>query len=173
MGREASLPHLQVSTTCPFPALDQPSPCPTPHPTSWRFTLILFSHLFLGLPSGLLPQVSPLKNHVYTSPFPHTYYMLRPSLLDLITRIILGEKYISLSSSLSCFLHSPVTSSLLGLNIFLSTLFSNMLGIRSSLNVSENVSHPHKTSGKIIVLCILIFILLGHKLEDERFCTEW
>jgi hypothetical protein len=48
-----------------------------------------------------------------------------------------------------------------------------MLGIRSSLNVSENVSHPHKTSGKIRVLCILIFILLGHKLEDERFCTEW
>jgi hypothetical protein len=37
----------------------------------------------------------------------------------LITRTILGEEYRSLSSSLSSFLHSPVTPSLLGPNILL------------------------------------------------------
>jgi hypothetical protein len=43
------------------------------------------------------------------------------------------------------FLHSPVTSSLLGTNILFSTLFSNILNLRSSLNVSEQVSNPQKT----------------------------
>ena len=42
-----------------------------------------------------------------------------------------------LSSSLCNFLHSPVTPSLLGLNILLNTLFSNTLSICSSLNVSD------------------------------------
>ena len=39
-----------------------------------------------------------------------------PLILDFITRTILGEQYISLSSSLCSFLHSPVTLSLLGQN---------------------------------------------------------
>ena len=45
-----------------------------PHPTSWRSILILSSHLFLGLPSGLLPSGFPTKT-MYT-PLP---YMPRPS----------------------------------------------------------------------------------------------
>ena len=55
------------------------------------------------------------------------------------------------------FLYSPVTSSLLGSNIRLSTLFSNTLSLRSSLNITDQVSHPHKTTGRIVVLYILIF----------------
>jgi hypothetical protein len=58
-------------------------------------------------------------------------------LLDFITRTILGDGYRSLSSSLCSFLHSPVTSSLLGPNILLNTLFSNTLSLRSSLSVSD------------------------------------
>ena len=50
-----------------------------------------------------------------------------PILLYLITRIVLGEEYRSLSTSLCSLLHSPVTSSLLGPNILISTLFSNTL----------------------------------------------
>jgi hypothetical protein len=68
------------------------------------------------------------------------------------------------------FLHSPVTSSLLGPNILLNTLFSNTLSLRSSLSVSNQVSHPYKTNGKIIVP--YIFKFLDSKLEDKRFCTK-
>ena len=78
----------------------------------------------------------------------------------------------SLSSSLCNFLHSSFNSSLLGPNIILSTLHSNILSPRSSINVSDEVSHPYKTTCKFIVLYILIFIVLDSKLEDERFCTE-
>jgi hypothetical protein len=56
----------------------------------------------------------------------------------------------------------------LGPNILLNTLFSNTLSLRSSLNVSDQVSHPYKTTRKIIVLYILIFKFLDIKLEDER-----
>jgi hypothetical protein len=60
----------------------------------------------------------------------------------------LGKQYRSLSSSLCSFLHSPVTSSLLGPSI-LNTLFANTLSLCSSLIVSDQVSHPYKTIGKI------------------------
>jgi len=75
-------------------------------------------------------------------------------LLDFITRTILGEQYRSLSSSLCGFVQFLVTSSLLGTNILLNPLFSNTLKLRSSLNVSDQVSHLHRTTGKIIVLVI-------------------
>ena len=69
----------------------------------------------------------------------------------------MGEEYKSFSSSLRSLLHSPVTSSLLGPNILLNTMFSNTLSFLSSRNVSDQISHPYKTTGKIIVLYILIF----------------
>jgi hypothetical protein len=55
--------------------------------------------------------------------------------------IILGEEYKSRRPSLCNFLHSPVTSSLFGPNILLSTLFSNTLSLCFSLNVRGQVSH--------------------------------
>jgi hypothetical protein len=77
--------------------------------------------------------------------------MPRPFILPaLITLTILGEEYKPCSSSLCNFLQPPVTSSLLGPNIFLSTLFSNTLNLCSSLIVRDKVSHPYKTTGKII-----------------------
>ena len=39
--------------------------------------------------------------------------------------------------------------------------------------MSDQVLHPYKCTVKIIVLYILIFIFLGSKLEDKRFCTKW
>jgi len=52
--------------------------------------------------------------------------------------------------------HTLVTSYLLDQNIFLNSLFPNNLSPLSSPDVSDQVSHPYKTKGKIIVLYILL-----------------
>ena len=116
-----------------------------PHPTSWRSISILSAHLRLGLPSGLFPWGFPTKT-LYT-PLLSPIRATCPAhliLLKFINRTILGERYRSFRFSLRCFLHSPVTSFLLGANIFLNNLFSNNLSLSSSLSVSDQVSHPPK-----------------------------
>ena len=161
----ASIRHLPLSWASPIQSV-------YPYPTSWRAILISI-HLCLGLPSGLLPSGFPTKTLYTLSPHPyapHAQYHLM--LLDFITRTILGEEYKSFSSLLCNLLNSPITSSLLGPNILLHTLFSNTLSFHSSRSVNGQVSHPYKTTGKIIILCILIFKFLDSNLEDKRFCTE-
>jgi len=123
-----------------------------PHPTYRRSSLILSSNLRLGLQSGLFPLGFPTKA-LYT-PLLSPIRATCPAhliLLDFITRTILDEEYRSLSSSLCSFLHSLFTSSLLGPNI-LNTRFSKTLSLRPSLSVSDQVSHPCKTTGKIIFM---------------------
>ena len=156
------------------PILSQLDSVHTPQPTSWRSILILSSHLSLGLPSGLFHSGFPTKT--LHTPLPSPIGAIWPAhliLLDFISRTVLGEEYRTLSSELCSFLHSPVTSSLLGSNILLNTIFSNTLSVRSSLNVSDQISHPYKTTAKIIVLYILISKFLNNELKEKRFCTEW
>jgi len=172
MELECSLPHSQVPTTCSYLEPARSSPYPTFH--FWRPISILSSHLRLGLSSGLFPSDIPTKT-LY-SPFLSLNPATCPAhhiLLDSITRKILGEEYRSLSSSIYGFTHSLVTSSFLGPNILLNTLFSNTLSLLSSPIVSSQVSHPYKTKGKIIFLYFLIFKLMDSKVEDKRYCTEW
>jgi len=135
--------------------------------------LILSSHLRLGLPSDLFHLGFPTKTLCTSllSPIPAAI-PAQLILLDFITRTILGEEYRSLSSSLFSFLHYLVTSSFLGPNILLRTIFSNTLSLRSSLNVSDKISHPYKITGKITVLFVLTFKYLDSKLEDKIFCAE-
>ena len=94
-------------------------------------------------------------------------------LLDLTTQIVFGEEQRTLSSSLCSVLQSPVILPQLGPNIILSALFSNSLSLCSSLNVSDQVPHPYKTTDKVTVLYIVIFILFDSKLEDKEVSTEW
>ena len=121
-----------------------------------------------GSPKWYISLRFPHQNPLYASPLPYdATCSAHLILLDFITRTIFGEQYRSLSSSCS-FLHSPLTSSLLGPNILLNTLFSNTISLRSSLNVRDHVSHPYKTTHKIIVLYILISKYLDSKMEDKQ-----
>jgi hypothetical protein len=98
------------------------------------------SHLRLGFPNCLLLPDVPSKSCLHLSPQSATC-PTHPTLLDLITRIF-GQEYRSMSISFCSYLHSPVTSSLLDPNIYLSTLFSNTLSICAALNMTDQVSHP-------------------------------
>jgi hypothetical protein len=76
-------------------------------------------------------------------------------ILNLIILIILAKEYKLWSSSLCSFL--------------ISILFSNTLSLCFSLNVRNQVSHPYRTTGKIIVFYILIFMSSDSRREDKRF----
>jgi hypothetical protein len=39
--------------------------------------------------------------------------------------------------------------------------------------VSDQVSHPYKTKGKVMFPYILIFVLLDCNLEDKRLGPKW
>ena len=113
------------------------------HHNSWRSFLILSSRLCLGLPGGLFPSDLPTKtlNASLLSPISVTCPICH-IFLDLITQTIWGDEYRSLSSSLCNFPQYTVTSSLLGPNILLNTLFSNTLSLCSSLTV-RHPAYPH------------------------------
>ena len=149
----------------PVPVLSQINPVHAPHSTSWRSILVLSFHLCLGLPSGPFPSGFFHQNPACISALLHTCYMPRSSHYSRFDhRIIFGEEYGLVSSSLCSFLHSPVTLSLIVPNILFSTLFSNTRSLHSSLNVSDQVSHPYKTTDKIIVLYL-------HKVRMSTLCT--
>ena len=166
----------------PVPILGQPNPVHIPT-----------SHLLKIHPNIIHPS-TPRSSQWYLSlRFPHQDPIHPPLvspirstcpalliLLDFITRIILGEEYKSFSS-LCSLLHSSVTSALLGPNILHNTIISNPLSFLSSLNVSDQVSHPYKTTGKIIVLyysiancifCLLRFLQLIGTIKRTIFLRK-
>jgi hypothetical protein len=70
-----------------------------PQHTSWRSVLILYTHLRLGLPIGLLPSGFPTKTvHAPLSSPIRAACPAHLILLDFITRTILGEQYKSFIS---------------------------------------------------------------------------
>ena len=114
----------------PVPILGQPNPVHIPT-----------SHLLEIHPNIIHPSTPRSPQWSLSLRFPHQdpiHPLSSPILatcpahlilLDFITRTILGEEYRSLSSSLCNLLHSSLTSSLLGPNILLNTIFSNTLSL--------------------------------------------
>jgi hypothetical protein len=111
----------------------------------------------LGLPSDFFPSGFPTKT--VHAPLLSLIIASCPAYVIIFfwlpDNICWGWQW---SSSLCSFLHSPVTSFLLDVNILLNTLFSNTLSLRSSLSVSDQVSHPYKTTNKITVRYISLYI---------------
>ena len=126
-------------------------------PTSLK-SILISSHLRLGLPKGLFPSGFTTKTL-----YPFLDCSIRAtcpahlSRFDLRLLIMLGEEYNACSSALCNFLHSPVISSFSASNIFLSTLFLNTLNLCSSLKERDQVSQTYNTTGNIILLHVLTF----------------
>jgi hypothetical protein len=140
------------------------------HTSPFHFLTIHFNITFSHTPGSSTWSPSlrfPHQKPCMHPPLPNAYYVPSPSNSSyLITWTIFSEQYTSLSSSSCSVLHSPGTSSLWGPNFIPCTLFSNTLRLRSSLCVSDHDSHPYKTTGNFIVLCISIVILLECKVAE-------
>ena len=134
------------------------------HPTPWRSILVLSFCLCQALPVGLYLWCI-LFWCLYVPRAPHLLV-----LLDFTIQIIFGEECRSLSSSLCSFLHSPGTSSVLGPNIFLSTVFLNTPSLCFSLFVKDQLSCPY--------FLIIIYWIANWKTEisapnDSKHFLSW
>jgi len=148
MEPEGSLPRYKRTPSVPILSQSNPFLASPFHFLKFRSNIHLSPFLVSPTKNLQASLLSPIR---VTCPAHHF-------LLYLITPKIFGDQYRKLSSSLCILLHFIVTSSPLGPNIFLSTLFSNTLSLCFSLNVKDQASHPYKTTRKISVLYILIFI---------------
>ena len=150
-----SVRHLSLSWASPIQSI-------YPHPTSWRSILILSTHLRLGLPSGLFPYGFPHQDPIHPPILTHTRHMPSPSHSSRFYHphsIVWGVQIIEL-----LFMHSPhftVTSSLLGPNILLNTMFSNtlekVLGScdRASWNVGRKEIKQQDATNPIFIIKLL------------------
>jgi hypothetical protein len=94
------------------------------------------------------------------------------TLPDLIILIISGEEYKLSSSTLCNFLQPTIFLTFFSQNILPGTLFSDTLRLGSFLHVRDQVSHPYKTTGKIIVSCILTLTVLDSMNKKDLCFTR-
>ena len=172
MEPEGSLPHSQVTATCPYP---QPA-----RSSSWATSLFLKILLNIILPSKpgsskWFPSLRfPHQNSVYASPLPHTRYMPRPSNsfwfynpnntgwgVQIIKLIIMWF------SPLPCYL-VPIRPKYPPQHPILKhrqPAFLPECERRSFTPIQNN----RQNCGPVY----LNLYILDNKLEDRRFCTEW
>jgi hypothetical protein len=69
-------------------------------------------------------------------------------------------------------LQSPTASYYSLLGPYLLNTLPNTLNFYSSPIVRDQISHPYRTTGKIIIWHILLIVLLDSRREDKIFWTE-
>ena len=142
----------------PVPILSQVGPVRTLLFHILKIHLNIIFPTMPGSPKWSLSHTFPHQNPVYASPLPHTRYMSHPSPSSRFyhpNSIGWGVQIIKLI--IMYFSPLPDSSSFLGPNILFNTLFSNTLSLLSSINVSDQISHPYKIKGEIIVPYILFY----------------
>jgi hypothetical protein len=111
------------------------------HSVFVKLILTLFTHLLLGLPSGLVTSGFPTNIlYVYAFLLHSSCYMRSTSHHPWLDRSNYGEEYKLRSSSLCNDLQSPVTSSVFGPNILLSILFGEMRNAYESEALREETA---------------------------------
>ena len=136
--------HYRIYTSLPlFLIQSQMNPV---HDPSFYFLKIYFDSI---LPFTPRPSKWPLSfRFPHQTPYAPLLFAIRatcpayPIIFYLITRMIFGEHYTSLNFKLFSPLDFPITLSLVGPNIFLSTVFWNILSLCSSL-CGETKCHTH------------------------------
>ena len=129
------------------------------HPTSWRSILILFSHLSLGIERGLFPWDFPTKT-MYVPLLSLPYMPHAPPLPNSFWLIWSPAKYLASADHKPPRLSSPLPYYFVPLRPRYLPQHPNLTDPRPtcfSLNVRDQVAHPHKTTHKIILLYTSIF----------------
>jgi hypothetical protein len=128
------------------------------HRVSLRSILMLFTNLHTGLCSGLFPSGFPTKHSLFTMPCASDHPWLGHSNYTWQKVQVMKLR---------------VTSSIFGPNILLSILFSNTVRLCVYLNIGYYFSQLYRTTRKIRILYILIFMFLDSKWKYKMFWTEW
>ena len=98
-----------------------------------------------------------------------TFFLSRPKCHALLFPLIWTPENIrwGVKPIIMQFFSSILYLPLLSPFTFLSTFFSKIRNPRSSLKVRDQITHPHTTTGKIILLHISVPVLLDCKWEEK------
>ena len=160
METEGSVPFSQETATFSYPEPDYSSPRPP----------ILFFQIYFNIIIKSAP-ISPPKACVHLSSAPYVLRAPSSLFLILITRVMFSKEHRSWSSSLCSLPRSPVTSSYLDPNIFLSTPFSDAFNICYS--VIQAMLHTLMKNRQNYSSVYFNLYVFGQQRGGKIFCTEW
>jgi hypothetical protein len=140
---------------------------------SLRATLILLSYLSQDLPDGCISFTFYNQNIVYIFHRSRATCPAHIIILDMINLIISGEAYKLWSYSFCRLVYRSATASFLSPNIHLSIFFANALNLWSSVSTRDEVSHPYKTTCKIMKVKGKVVLCFNWAPRHEGVLGKW